>query len=248
VRVLLVEETLIENNETVENMVNSCRAGSSEDIKPNERIWRCAFCTDTFKTENTMKAHSKIHNGFAKSACPRCPTQFKRAKACNVHYNAHLVTKRYSCGKCIKEFANKNAMEKHEKMHAQIRCRINRRGRWLCKACHKSFWKKSDWAQHLTGLRCLDAIRVTEGLRASVRKLNEFKKSLGFYQDYSPRDYSYPPSSDEMDEFVSDTGSSYFSHSFEASSKASDGSVEDSGDSESGLEKPEAMVTSTTED
>jgi len=252
--------SLNEHEKAVEKMITSWEASISKrvikPIKPKERIWRCSFCTENFQSKDTMTAHGKkFHNEFGvqKYVCIRCPKIFKSADVCNIHYNTHIFSETrvgnsdiLYCQKCNDEFINEDKLKKHEQMHAQIKCRMNRGGTWLCEVCKNSFWKKSDWTQHILKNSCIEKIKVTRALRTSIFKLSEFKKSLEFTRDYYPRDFSYPSSSDEIEVFGTVPGSVYFSSAWKEPSNASDGSVEDCGESEFGMEKPEDMVKSAT--
>lgn len=120
-----------------------------------ERPYECAVCGDRFRTNFTLKRHSKSHDAITDSdavkpkrvsrsskvlQCADCDRQFLSPVSYHSHRRQH--DKRYQCSFCGIRIAQLRDFEDHENIHTGARP-------YECKTCGKKFRSSSTYYSHL---------------------------------------------------------------------------------------------------
>lgn len=111
----------------------------------------CGFCSKNFKTQEALKAHTKIHTEPTKLSCshPGCDEVYQDRRSLKEHESSHLTEDRsfeYICDEddCGRTYTSPKALRNHKKMkhnddeNEQIDCDI----------CRRPFMR-SELAEHL---------------------------------------------------------------------------------------------------
>ncbi|XP_023239213.1 oocyte zinc finger protein XlCOF6-like [Centruroides sculpturatus] len=136
----------------------------------HEKMFVCKYCNKSFKTENMMTAHCKIHI----QRCNVCNKEFKDKRCFISHQKSHFDIKPLVCEVCKKHFCSKKILLKHERIHLKkrypcINCKISfetenklkchlkvcrlkidwNQFPYQCGICKQTYNKKSSFMRHL---------------------------------------------------------------------------------------------------
>lgn len=75
----------------------------------------CEVCKKTFKTQNILRQHMRIHTGDKPFVCDICSKAFSQMASLKYHLATHSDARPYSCHVCSKTFKLKPPFKKHIK-------------------------------------------------------------------------------------------------------------------------------------
>jgi KRAB domain-containing zinc finger protein len=126
--------------------------------------FQCDFCKKSFRSENLLKMHKRIHD--KKFQCQICERKFTNKFKIDQHVrDFHENPKSYECEICGLKFDEKRALDCHRKIHNE-----NRPKPFKCPKCEHSTHTKSLYKKHL---------KSHENLEKKIANMkNKFKCNL----------------------------------------------------------------------
>ncbi len=103
---------------TMHNQQINCSVSTSSSITlskfgkklhQNGENFECEYCEKTFKRQDSLKSHLKIHLGTAYK-CQYCNKLFSRKSNLSQHILIHTKARPFQCGYCNKTFRQKHAL------------------------------------------------------------------------------------------------------------------------------------------
>ena len=73
----------------------------------------CEVCDKSFKTQNILRQHMRIHTGDKPFVCNICSKAFSQMASLKYHSATHSDERPYSCDYCSKTFKLKPPFKKH---------------------------------------------------------------------------------------------------------------------------------------
>ncbi|XP_059192919.1 zinc finger protein 35-like isoform X2 [Centropristis striata] len=113
-----------------------------EHRQSHKKPYACPVCGKTFKHENYLKIHHRIHSGDSPFLCSECGKSCVTAGALKQHEWTHTGEKNYHCDQCGKAFSQSSHLKVHLKTHTGERPH-------LCSICGKSYSKACGLKVHL---------------------------------------------------------------------------------------------------
>lgn len=89
----------------------SCNNGGSHGNTKHA----CEVCKKTFKTQNILRQHMRIHTGDKPFVCDICTKAFSQMASLKYHLATHSDARPYRCEVCSKTFKLKPPFKKHIK-------------------------------------------------------------------------------------------------------------------------------------
>ena len=80
-----------------------------------EAWWKnvCEICKKSFKTQNILRQHMRIHTGVKPFCCDICHKSFSQMASLKYHLATHSDERPYQCQVCLKSFKLKPPFKKH---------------------------------------------------------------------------------------------------------------------------------------
>ncbi len=96
----------------------STRSSSSvvtkQEVKDHEHVKNtCQICDKSFKTQNILRQHLRIHTGDKPFVCTICSKAFSQMASLKYHLATHSDERPYCCEYCSKTFKLKPPFKKH---------------------------------------------------------------------------------------------------------------------------------------
>lgn len=102
----------------------------------------CKLCGKIFLSQDTLRAHMRVHTDAKRFTCHICGKQFGQTGSLYYHLkHVHGGVKQHSCDLCGRSFAMKAAMEDHRRIHTGERP-------YCCASCGKTFKTKASLYIH----------------------------------------------------------------------------------------------------
>uniref|UniRef100_UPI003B75C26C C2H2-type zinc finger protein n=1 Tax=Candidatus Sororendozoicomonas aggregata TaxID=3073239 RepID=UPI003B75C26C len=108
----------------------------------NEHELTCNVCQKTFKKQQYLTNHMKIHTGLKPYKCPHCDKSFTQAGDRTRHVRTHTGETPYKCPHCDKSFAQTSSLQVHVRTHTGEKP-------YVCDLCGKAFTTASKRKIHL---------------------------------------------------------------------------------------------------
>jgi uncharacterized Zn-finger protein len=129
------EEAFIE--ETLESPI--------ECVETSDNRFLCSYCSNTFKSKDTLRRHMVRHTEKSKFKCTLCPRKFFFERDLKFHLKQHANPKIYTCEDCGKSYGSNTALKTHILTHSDTR-------EFLCTfndSCLKRFRTKFSLQNHI---------------------------------------------------------------------------------------------------
>ncbi|XP_031735615.1 zinc finger protein 239-like [Anarrhichthys ocellatus] len=123
---------------------NSRRAKGQDqnaDRKPEDKRFKCLFCTEQFCDLLKLKVHATTHAGEKRYKCETCGKGFARKALLRKHGKTHAGGKPFGCPVCGKEFNCRSNRATHVKTHVGEKPHA-------CVTCGKGFSRGADLRRH----------------------------------------------------------------------------------------------------
>ncbi|KAL7023383.1 hypothetical protein ACKWTF_012582 [Chironomus riparius] len=105
---------------------------------------KCEVCQKSFRSQNLLKAHQKIHN--KRFECKICNRMFPELNRLKKHEKeAHKNLKTFKCEDCDKKFPSKSRLKLHQKVHNKTRPKP-----YKCQRCNYSTDVPQNFKHHQT--------------------------------------------------------------------------------------------------
>lgn len=108
------------------------------EVVAEDKLRSCDQCNITFKTDEDLHDHLKIHSKLEALICLQCNDVFYDQKAYKVHIQGHEEPK-YKCDQCDKAFQFKSTLTKHKRSHKET---------YQCNNCNSNFVSKEKFDSH----------------------------------------------------------------------------------------------------
>ena len=105
-------------NSTSRNDANNMSNGYLGTTRSNglsSTKYACDICNKTFKTQNILRQHMRIHTGDKPFVCEICNKAFSQMASLKYHLATHSDARPYRCEVCSKTFKLKPPFKKHIK-------------------------------------------------------------------------------------------------------------------------------------
>lgn len=73
----------------------------------------CSYCSMTFKNDNDLFCHQKVHTETKPFKCDFCDTFFQRSSHLARHRRKHIGDRPYECKTCGKAFSRSDKLRTH---------------------------------------------------------------------------------------------------------------------------------------
>lgn len=113
-----------------------------EFVSPKTTLKRnklqCRICSDSFSTEEEVKAHEEIHKTHV---CDQCGAAFLKKGYLQDHLLMHSEDRRYQCKVCSKAFKHRHTLSVHKKIHEDTKS-------FVCEICGTGFRQRTTLVTH----------------------------------------------------------------------------------------------------
>ena len=103
--------------------------------------WECKICHRTYKSQHTLKSHSKVHDENNPIKCKYCGKMWSKMAALKRHLSVHSDERPFQCEICHKRYKLLNSLKTHKKLHSDGKP-------YKCKYCNKSYSIRRDLNHH----------------------------------------------------------------------------------------------------
>jgi uncharacterized Zn-finger protein len=97
------------------HLKEECSLNSSYLSNGGHTKHACDVCKKTFKTQNILRQHMRIHTGDKPFVCDICTKAFSQMASLKYHLATHSDARPYRCEVCSKTFKLKPPFKKHIK-------------------------------------------------------------------------------------------------------------------------------------
>uniref|UniRef100_A0AAY4A0U2 C2H2-type domain-containing protein n=1 Tax=Denticeps clupeoides TaxID=299321 RepID=A0AAY4A0U2_9TELE len=94
--------------------------------------YRCLRSGKSYKEQEGLKRHMRIHSGPRRAWCEECGKSFPNAAHLRIHQRTHTGEKPFKCDECGKGFAQASSLKTHKRIHSGEKP-------YKCEECGKSF-------------------------------------------------------------------------------------------------------------
>lgn len=106
---------MVENSPMSRSYLNSYLNTSNSNGLCTNTKHACEVCKKTFKTQNILRQHMRIHTGDKPFVCDICNKAFSQMASLKYHLATHSDARPYRCEVCSKTFKLKPPFKKHIK-------------------------------------------------------------------------------------------------------------------------------------
>lgn len=108
----------------------------------HKKPYACPDCGKTFKRENSVEIHQRIHSGKSPFCCSVCGKTCGTAQLLRTHLAVHTGQKNFHCHQCGRSFIQHTNLKVHLKTHTGERPH-------LCSVCGKCYSRAQTLKNHL---------------------------------------------------------------------------------------------------
>ncbi|KAM7415835.1 hypothetical protein PAMA_018069 [Pampus argenteus] len=117
------------------------RENANTDMEPEDKLFKCLFCTEEFHDFLKLNIHLRTHAGEKHFKCDTCGKGFSKKALLKNHILTHTGEKPFTCRVCGKEFNCQSNCITHMKTHSGEKPHT-------CSTCGKSFCRGADLRRH----------------------------------------------------------------------------------------------------
>ncbi|XP_044233296.1 zinc finger protein 2 homolog isoform X6 [Thunnus albacares] len=114
---------------------------ANTDTIPENKLFKCLFCTEEFHDFLKLKIHLRTHTGEKRFKCDTCGKGFTQKALLRNHIITHTGARPFMCKVCGKEFNCQSNRINHMKTHSDEKPHT-------CSTCGKSFSRPADLRRH----------------------------------------------------------------------------------------------------
>uniref|UniRef100_A0A8C5SKT4 C2H2-type domain-containing protein n=1 Tax=Laticauda laticaudata TaxID=8630 RepID=A0A8C5SKT4_LATLA len=144
------------------------RPGYPQRIQEGGKRYRCPECEKSFKRNDHLEKHLRIHGFGNPHKCFECGKNFSRRADLNQHQRIHTGEKPYKCLECGKCFSQRSTLEAHQRIHTGEKP-------FKCLECGKRFSQSSSLYRHRR-------IHWREELKKCLEGGESFERNLYIHQ------------------------------------------------------------------
>ncbi|XP_022200771.2 LOW QUALITY PROTEIN: uncharacterized protein LOC111057634 [Nilaparvata lugens] len=153
-----------EDNSQVSSTIESSPPVRHQEIRKEEKLYRCEDCDKFFNKVCYLTQHNKsFHAGNKPYKCERCGKRFVAETERQVHLSKHAGDKPYKCEMCPKQFNHKTDLRRHMCLHTGDKP-------FTCEQCGKGFIRKDHMLKHCETHKRRRAAPNQSPHQAQVRK------------------------------------------------------------------------------
>ncbi|XP_053114775.1 B-cell CLL/lymphoma 6 member B protein [Hemicordylus capensis] len=115
---------------------------SHRSLHTGEKPYRCGICGAQFNRPANLKTHLRIHSGEKPYKCETCGSRFVQVAHLRAHVLIHTGEKPYPCGTCGTRFRHLQTLKSHLRIHTGEKP-------YHCEKCNVDFRHKSQLRLHL---------------------------------------------------------------------------------------------------
>lgn len=131
----------------------------------------CEVCGKTFKSEKSLRIHSKRHIEKNKITCVICGKKFCKRSSLKLHLRVHNHLRKYECDMCDKYFPSEIDLKKH-------RSACHDEKPFSCKICNERF----SWRDQVSSHYCAPKHEVKSVTEDTQNTSSVMTRNIDVYQ------------------------------------------------------------------
>ncbi|XP_059619794.1 zinc finger protein 58-like [Phlebotomus argentipes] len=129
----------------------------SHVLLTHENVLVCETCGKSFRSDNSLRNHTRTHTGFRPYECPECGKKFTTSSHLSSHRRTHRTQKQFKCEECNSMFTRETHLRRHIlgnkcKGLEEPKQKKTPPKRLKCSSCPQRFASKKDLQQHIDNM------------------------------------------------------------------------------------------------